>query len=151
MVSEKGKIYLTAALFIFAVILFTSSCIVEDEGEFSIFVISNNGNFTGNYLVDGEINDFRFFEGSVYEPDSSYYIFEKVIDFTSIDISVTKENEAASVEIIIYKDDYQVAKEEIEEYQCSSYDSDGETCLTYTDTATLYYENTYSDETTTEE
>ena len=135
-------------IFLITVTLAASSCWVEDDGEYSLFVISNNGNFTGNYLVDGEIDGLSFFDGTIYEADSTYYTYEEIIDFNSIDISVTKENEAASVEIIIYKGDYQVAKEEIEEYECASYDSDGETCLTYTDTASLYYENTESTETT---
>jgi len=126
--------------------LTSSACFAEDDGEYSIYIISNNGTFSGKYLVDGD--EFVFFDGTIYEEGSTYYTYEKVIDFNSIDISVTKEDEAASVEIIIYKDDYQVAKEEIEEYECASYDEDGETCLTYTDTASLYYENTESDEAT---
>lgn len=138
----------TVLLLLITIMLTLSSCWVEDEGEYSIFIISNNGEFTGNYLIDGEIDGLKFFEGAIYEEGSTYYTYEEVIDFNSIDISVTKEDEAASVEIIIYKDDYQVAKEEIEEYECASYDTDGETCLTYTDTASLYYENTESDDTT---
>ncbi len=144
--NTKSRQFLILLLLLIPLTLAISSCFAEDDGEYSIYIISNNGNFSGNYLVNGD--DFIFFDGTIYEEGSTYYTYEKVIDFNSIDISVTKEDEAASVEIIIYKDDYQVAKEEIEEYECASYDEDGETCLTYTDTASLYYESTDSDDTT---